>query len=139
MRSGQNADILDKTTYFQKFFGLYEYNKPGFIDDEKMKVKIGHIKEELAEIEKAYENKDLAEFADGVVDLLYVAIGLGALCNLPMKALYNDVQNSNIIKKKRVENLSEATKRGSTFDVRKEPDWVAPRGAEIIKFYQELN
>jgi hypothetical protein len=100
-------------------------------------VKIGHLKEELAEIEKAAANGDLVEFADGIIDLIYVAAGLGALCRLPMHQLWNDVQNSNMVGKERVTSLDNATKRGTTFDVRKGPNWVGPRGADIIKIATE--
>ena len=101
-------------------------------------MKIGHLEEELAEIKKAAENGDLVEFADGIIDLIYVASGLGNLCRLPMHQLWNDVQNSNMIGKVRVKSLSDATKRGSTFDVKKGPNWVGPRGADIIKIATEI-
>lgn len=132
------AFVFDDTEKFQKFYGLMEKHEdetepPYFIQKENLMMKIGHLKEELAEIEKAAENGDLAEFADGIIDLIYVASGLGNLCRLPMNALWNDVQNSNMVGKERVKSLENATKRGSTFDVRKTPNWVAPRGAEIIE------
>ena len=101
-------------------------------------MKIGHLKEELAEIEKAAENGDLAEFADGIIDLIYVASGLGNLCRLPMHELWNDVQNSNMVGKERVTSLDNATKRGSTFDVRKGPNWVGPMGKNIIENISEI-
>lgn len=136
------ANVFDDTREFQEFYGLmsneeFEKEAPYFIDDNKLTVKIGHLKEELAEIEKAAASGDLAEFADGIIDLIYVAAGLGALCRLPMHQLWNDVQNSNMVGKERVTSLNNATKRGSTFDVRKGANWVAPRGADIIKVATE--
>lgn len=138
----RDAYVFEDTAKFQKFYGLMdekedEIEPPYFIDKDKLDVKIGHLKEELAEIEKAAANGDLPEFADGIIDLIYVAAGLGALCRLPMTQLWNDVQNSNMVGKERVTSLNNATKRGTTFDVRKGPNWVSPRGADIIKVATE--
>lgn len=135
-----DVNVFDDTFDFQVKYGLMTreemYEKaPYFIEKDNLMMKIGHLKEELAEIEKAAENKDLAEFADGIIDLIYVAAGLGNLCRLPMKELWNDVQNSNMVGKERVTSLDNATKRGSTFDVRKTDKWVGPRGADIIKYF----
>lgn len=134
------ANVFDDTFDFQVKYSLMTreemYEKaPYFIEKDNLMMKIGHLKEELAEIEKAAENGDLAEFADGIIDLIYVAAGLGNLCRLPMKELWNDVQNSNMVGKERVTSLDNATKRGSTFDVRKTDKWVGPRGADIIKHF----
>lgn len=134
------ANVFDDTFDFQVKYGLMTREEmfekaPYFIEKDNLMMKIGHLKEELAEIEKAAENGDLAEFADGIIDLIYVAAGLGNLCRLPMKELWNDVQNSNMVGKERVTSLDNATKRGSTFDVRKTDKWVGPRGADIIKHF----
>lgn len=137
------ANVFDDTEKFQKFYGLMTETEdktmpPYFIQKDKLMVKIGHLKEELAEIEKAAENGDLTEFADGIIDLIYVASGLGNLCRLPMHQLWNDVQNSNMVGKERVKSLENATKRGSTFDVRKTDMWVGPRGGDIIEVTTEM-
>lgn len=134
------ANVFDDTFDFQVKYGLMTREEmfekaPYFIEKDNLMMKIGHLKEELAEIERAAENGDLAEFADGIIDLIYVAAGLGNLCRLPMKELWNDVQNSNMVGKERVTSLDNATKRGSTFDVRKTDKWVGPRGADIIKHF----
>lgn len=133
------SNVFDDTKEFQEYYGLMDDTKniPYFIEDEKLNVKIGHLHEELEEIEKAVKNKDLSEFADAIIDLIYVAAGLGALCKLPMHALWNDVQNSNMVGKERVTSLDNATKRKSTFDVRKTAEWVGPRGKDIIKIESE--
>lgn len=137
------SNVFEDTECFQKFYGLMtetedQTEPPYFIKKENLMVKIGHLKEELAEIEKAAENGDLPEFADGIIDLIYVASGLGNLCRLPMQMLWNDVQNSNMVGKERVKSLDNATKRGTTFDVRKGPKWVGPRGADIIEHVAKM-
>ena len=136
-------DVFDDTFDFQVKYGLMTRdemfdNAPYFIQKDNLMMKIGHLEEELAEIKKAAENNDIIEFADGIIDLIYVASGLGNLCRLPMYQLWNDVQNSNMAGKVRVKSLDDATKRGSTFDVKKGPSWVGPRGADIIKKTAEI-
>lgn len=133
-------DVFVDTFDFQVKYGLMTHEEifekaPYFIEKDNLMMKIGHLEEELAEIKKAAENNDIVEFADGIIDLIYVAAGLGNLCRLPMHQLWNDVQNSNMVGKERVTSLNNATKRGSTFDVRKTDKWVGPRGADIIKHF----
>lgn len=128
------SNIFDDTDFFQLHFGLKpEQGKPGFLSEEQMNMKLGHLSEEFNEILKAYKERDIVEVADGLMDLIYVAAGLANLMNLPCHELWKDVQNSNIAYKERVTSLDNATKRGSTFDVRKTKDWIAPRGKEIIE------
>lgn len=136
-------DVFNDTFDFQVKYGLMTRdemfdNAPYFIQKDNLMMKIGHLEEELAEIKKAAENNDIVEFADGIIDLIYVASGLGNLCRLPMHQLWNDVQNSNMVGKVRVKSLDDATKRGSTFDVKKGPNWVGPRGVDIIKKATEI-
>lgn len=137
-----HADIFNDTLDFQVKYGLmenseYVQKEPYFIEKDKLMMKIGHLDEELAEIKKAAGEGNIAEFADGIIDLIYVASGLGNLCRLPMNVLWNDVQNSNMVGKERVKSLDNATKRGSTFDVKKTASWTAPRGGELIQYVTE--
>lgn len=133
------STVFDDTDAFQKYYGLKSDKPevPEFLDDEKMQMKIGHLHEELEELEKSYKEGNLSECADAIIDLIYVASGLGNLLNLPMLALWRDVQNSNMIGKERVTSIENATKRGSTFDVRKTAEWKGPRGAEIIEEHRK--
>ena len=140
MLFNHTSNVFDDTFDFQVKYGLMTREEmfekaPYFIQKDNLMMKIGHLEEELAEIKKAAENNDIVEFADGIIDLIYVASGLGNLCRLPMHQLWNDVQNSNMVGKERVTSLDNATKRGSTFDVRKTDKWVGPRGAEIIEHF----
>lgn len=131
---GKPANVFGDTDFFQIHFGLKtEQNKPSFLSEEQMNMKLGHLSEEFNEILKAYKERDIVEVADGLMDLIYVAAGLANLMNLPCHELWKDVQNSNIAYKERVTSLDNATKRGSTFDVHKTKDWIAPRGKEIIE------
>ena len=97
MINGQPS-MFDDTMSFQVKYGLYDPNVFGFLPEENMKVKIGHLQEEMAEVLKAYENKDLNEFCDGILDLVYVGLGTLALMNMPANALWTDIQIRNMNK-----------------------------------------
>lgn len=125
------AEPIEDTLAFQVKYGLHDPNVFGFLEDDKMKVKIGHLVEELNEIKSSYEKKDLEEFCDGILDLVYVALGTLNLMNMPIAELWNDIQIRNMNKiRATADNLG---KRGSTFDVIKGPGWTPPRTKDIIE------
>lgn len=127
--------MFDDTMSFQIKYGLYDPNVFGFLPEENMKVKIGHLQEEMAEVLKAYENKDLNEFCDGILDLVYVGLGTLALMNMPANALWTDIQIRNMNKIRATADT--VGKRGSTFDVVKPAGWTGPRTAEIISEHKK--
>ena len=130
-----HPSMFDDTMSFQIKYGLYDPNVFGFLPEENMKVKIGHLQEEMAEVLKAYENKDLNEFCDGILDLVYVGLGTLALMNMPANALWTDIQIRNMNKIRATADT--VGKRGSTFDVVKPAGWTGPRTAEIISEHKK--
>lgn len=54
--------------------------------------------EELAETIRAIANGELEEYADGLADLVYVAIGSAVQCGIPMPAVWAEVQRANVEK-----------------------------------------
>ena len=89
-----------------------------------MHFRIDFMQEELNEIDEAYSDEDLHKVADGLVDLVYVALGTAAMMGLPWQSLWNEVQRANM-SKVRTPN-AEASKRKNVLDVIKPEGWVAP-------------
>ena len=56
------------------------------------------IKEELDELKKAIDNKDLLEVADALTDILYVTYGAGHAFGINLDKCFDEVQNSNMSK-----------------------------------------
>lgn len=54
--------------------------------------------EEMGEICEALGKGDLAEYADGLIDMIYVVIGAGHASGIPMEEVWNLVQEANIAK-----------------------------------------
>lgn len=129
------SSVFEDTMAFQKQFELWKSGPPAFLDEHEMSVKLGHMKEELEEAYTAYTNKDLAGFADALVDLIYVVSGCMNLMNLPSDQLWNDVHRRNMCKVRATKET--IGKRGSTFDVVKPADFVSPRTEDIIEISSE--
>lgn len=128
--SAQKSNIFEDTMAFQKKYGLWAANIKGFLPDENMEVKINHLKEELDETVEGWQNRDLAQVCDSIIDLIYVASGLLNLMNVPSQQLWNDVQLRNMCKIRATKEI--IGKRGSTFDVIKPEGWVGPRTNDIL-------
>jgi len=108
-----------------------KYNVPimdegslGFAEDGLIDAKINHIKEETSEIIDAWAKEDIYDFADGIVDLIYVTLGLAIVCGIPFDRVWNEVHTSNM-KKVAVERLDQS-KRGNRWDVVKPEGWEPP-------------
>ena len=74
--------------------------KPKLITPELAKFRKKLMREELNEIEEGYAENDLAKVADGLVDLVYVALGTAQLHGLPWQELWDAVQRANMRKER---------------------------------------
>ena len=89
---------FDKVGTFMKTFGQEVKTKPSFSTDKINKLRLDLIKEELAELREAMNNKDLLEVADALTDILYVTYGAGHAFGINLDKCFEEVQNSNMSK-----------------------------------------
>ena len=89
---------FNKVGTFMKTFGQEVKTKPSFSTDKINKLRIDLIKEELAELTEAMNNKDLLEVADALTDILYVTYGAGHAFGINLDKCFEEVQNSNMSK-----------------------------------------
>ena len=89
---------FDKVGTFMKTFGQEVKTKPSFSKDKINKLRLDLIKEELAELTEAMNNKDLLEVADALTDILYVTYGAGHAFGINLDKCFEEVQNSNMSK-----------------------------------------
>lgn len=104
-------------------------------DEELYKFRLKFLKQELKELDDGWKAGDLAEVADALVDLVYVALGTAQLLGLPWQELWDEVQRANM-SKVRAANAAESrakTGRGHASDVVKPPDFVPPNVAGILE------
>ena len=89
---------FNKVGTFMKTFGQEVKTKPSFSTDKINKLRIDLIREELAELTEAMNNRDLLEVADALTDILYVTYGAGHAFGIDLDKCFEEVQNSNMSK-----------------------------------------
>lgn len=129
---------------FHRKFDLIVGDRPQHLTWRKLKERVEFLLEELQElaegcgleidavaggvgvINNGQVEQDLAQQADALVDLVYVALGTAVQLGLPWEALWDDVQRANMSK------VRGMTKRGHQVDVTKPEGWRGPRTHEIL-------
>jgi predicted HAD superfamily Cof-like phosphohydrolase len=76
--------------------------------------------EEVGEFTDAAIKGDMVEAADGLADIIYVALGTAWQMGIPMDKIFEHVHNCNM-KKQRGQ-----TTRGNDVDAIKPPGWIPP-------------
>ncbi len=122
---------------FQEKFGIPMNDRPGFIDQEFIKFRLLFLCEELRETTQAAQDNDLEGIADGLVDLVYVAMGTAAIMGLPWDALWDEVQRANMAKMKAMSSEDQGHREAWQYDVVKPEGWTPPRIKEILEKAKE--
>ena len=89
---------FEKVKSFMQTYGQEVKTKANFSDEKTNKLRIDLIKEELEELTKAMDEKDLLEVADALTDILYVTYGAGHAFGINLDMCFDEVQNSNMSK-----------------------------------------
>jgi len=128
-------DLFQMVADFHKKYGLEPTKQPSFPVEEIWVLKNAHMQEELDEIRIAALNGNLEEYFDGLIDLIYVALGAAYLANLPFEQGFLRVHLANMTKIRALRQQD--SKRGSTYDIVKPPEFVAPTLADLIRKEKE--
>jgi len=83
---------------FMQTFGQEVRNKAEFPNEKIVKLRYELIKEELEELNQAFNDKDIKEVADALTDILYVTYGAGHAFGIDLDKCFNEVQKSNMSK-----------------------------------------
>ena len=89
---------FEKVKLFMKTYGQEVKAKAEFSDEKTNKLRVDLIKEELDELTKAMDEKDLLEVADALTDILYVTYGAGHAFGINLDKCFDEVQSSNMSK-----------------------------------------
>jgi predicted HAD superfamily Cof-like phosphohydrolase len=128
-------DMFQMVADFHKKFGLDPTEQPDFPFEEIWILKNNHMQEELNEIRAAAINGNLEEYFDGLIDLVYVALGAAYLAGLPFEQGFLRVHQANMTKIRALRQQD--SKRGSTYDIVKPPGFVAPTLTDLIRKEKE--
>lgn len=96
----QQPDALNQVAEFHKTFKHPILSKPTIPAEDRCKLRVALIAEELKELEVAILQKDIVEVADALCDIQYVLAGAILEFGLgeKFKALFDEVQRSNMSK-----------------------------------------
>ena len=125
------SNMFDDVAAFHKRFGLEPTQQPDFPDQHIWMLKNIHMQEELNEIRAACLTGDLEQYFDGIIDLVYVALGAAYLAGLPFDEGFKRVHEANMKKVRAV--TAEDSKRGSTYDIVKPAGWQAPSLDDLLR------
>ena len=89
---------FEKVGLFMKTFGQDVKNEPSLSSEKINSLRINLINEELEELKKAINEKDILEVADALTDILYVTYGAGHAFGINLDKCFEEVQNSNMSK-----------------------------------------
>lgn len=122
----EDKEFMDVREFNEKF-GLLIGLHPGHVTKRKLMERIECMQEELDEFRQAVDNQYLPGQADALIDLAYFAKGTAVMLGLPWAALWDDVHDANMTKKRGV------THRGHRVDLVKPKDWIPPQTSAILR------
>lgn len=109
----QEPNPLNSVAEFHKTFKHPILEEPGIPSEDRCKLRVALIAEELEELRDAIVNKDITEVADALCDIQYVLSGAVLEFGLgnKFKSLFEEVQRSNMSKSCKTIEEAEATVR----------------------------
>ena len=110
----------DVARFHEEILGVQRPPLPSLVSDLHTTEKIRFLNEELEEYGTAAYEGDIVKATDGLLDLVYVALGALYSMGVPVQACWDAVQTANMKKVRGV------TSRGNAVDAIKPPGWEAP-------------
>lgn len=109
----KEPEALNKVAEFHKTFKHPILDEPQIPSEERCRLRVSLIAEELKELEEAISDKDIIEVADALCDIQYVLSGAILEFGLgeKFKDLFDEVQRSNMSKSCITMDEAEATVR----------------------------
>ena len=89
---------FDDVGIFMETYRQEIKKKPMFPNENIIRLRYNLIKEELDELQTAFEQKNLLEVADALTDILYVTYGAGHSFGINLDKCFEEVQKSNMSK-----------------------------------------
>lgn len=118
-------DPYEMVAEFNDYFGI---PRADVVGDHRLlydfqRLKITHMKEELAEYQEAVEAGNMEQAFDALIDLVYVALGAAYAHRFPFNEGFKRVHDVNMTKQRALK--PEDSKRGSKYDIVK-PEGFQP-------------
>ena len=109
----EHPDALNQVAEFHRTFQHPIEPEPIIPAPERCRLRVNLLEEEIKELRRAIDDRDLTEIADALCDIQYVLSGAVLEFGLgeKFKALFDEVQRSNMSKSCRAAAEAEATRR----------------------------
>jgi predicted HAD superfamily Cof-like phosphohydrolase len=126
---------LNDVACFHDTFNLPVIDNPKIPDEDRCRLRINLLEEELMELKAAIEHKDLVEVADAFCDLQYVLSGAILEFGLAakFKDLFEEVQRSNMSKV--CQSMEEAEATVAAYEAKGQAGHIVQKG-EIFLVYR---
>jgi predicted HAD superfamily Cof-like phosphohydrolase len=93
-----NQSMTEMVLEFHQVYEAYIGDKPALRDKEISKLRIELLREEFNEYCAGVEEGNLVEIADGLADIIYVALGAAISYGIPIDKIFDTVHRSNMSK-----------------------------------------
>ena len=120
--------LLDDVAGFHQACDLPVLAKPQFVP-ERAALRAALLAEECQETVEALERGDMEKIADGLVDVIYVAIGTALEFGIPLERVWAEVHRSNMAK---VDPVTGKVVKRVDGKVLKPEGWTPPDVARAI-------
>ncbi|QDH83836.1 hypothetical protein Axy16_040 [Achromobacter phage vB_AxyS_19-32_Axy16] len=97
--------------------------QPRLLDGVRMHARISHLQEEQLELAQAYIAGDICEVADGLMDLIYIALGTLSEMHVDASRVFHAVHQANMAK---VNGTVAKRPNAGNHDAVKPEGWKAP-------------
>lgn len=118
--------IFTDVVNLHKTFEIPLPERPTLLSAATAQFRLKLLQEELDEIAEAIDDESLIKLADGLADLVYVALGTAAMAGVPFDEVFQIVHEANLTKQRAP---AEQTKRGYKYDLIKPAGFVSPEKA----------
>ena len=120
----------DVKAFHEKFDLRYD-GPPRMLSPEEQGFRWRFLNEELGEVKEALLDKDIAQVAGELADVIWIACGLAHRMGINLDAHWSAIREANMAKVKSSE--ANPGKRGSSMDIVKPEGWKRPNHAEILE------
>ena len=130
---------IDRLQDYSNFERVREFNRMGEVETsgspsvptyQEYALGSALIKEEFKELDAAFLDADLIEFADALGDILYVVYRLADVAGIPIDEVFAEIHRSNMTKFPGGKII-----RREDGKILKPPTWEAPKIREILEKY----
>jgi predicted HAD superfamily Cof-like phosphohydrolase len=134
--ASMSFDPLGDIEDFHVRFGLQQNNaivpvgeERDHISPEEWDLRIRRLVDEVVETQVAHEENDDEEILDGLVDLMYIALGTAYRRGWDFAEAWKRVHVKNMLKERGAQHTSQY---GSTYDIVKPEGWTPPSHTDLV-------